>query len=105
MSRAALLTAGVLLALALAILLSRPAGQTAASAFDRFAKGRQQLNLAPPATPSSLPPPQLLPANEISHKVPPDPRLLSRDAARQATFDNSAGAGEFVTPPTVSIEH
>lgn len=105
MSRVGLLAAAAFLALALVIVLYRPSRQSPASAFDRFAEGFVRKATESPAGQVPSPPLAQVPAAAIPHNVPPDPRALASDVARQATFDASASEGEFVTPPTVSIEH
>lgn len=41
----------------------------------------------------------------LSHRVAPEPAVLAGDALAQAQYDAEAQAGDFVTPPSVSIEH
>ena len=46
-----------------------------------------------------------VPSSGLGHSRPPDPEALRDAPGRQATYDAEAKPGEFVTPPSVSIEH
>lgn len=40
-----------------------------------------------------------------AHDRPPSPELLRDNPQAQAAYDASAQSGDFVTPPSVSVEH
>jgi hypothetical protein len=105
MGKAALGAAAVIIALALIIVLYRPAKQNPDSAFNRFAQGLP--GSAPQELSAQRPPTQFeqVPVAVIPHTTAPDPRVLASDPAKQATYDTAARPGEFVTPPIVSVEH
>lgn len=46
-----------------------------------------------------------VPSSGLGHSRPPDPEALRDAPQRQAVYDAEAKPGEFVTPPSVSIEH
>lgn len=44
-------------------------------------------------------------ADALSNAVPPPEEALRGDPQLQSAYDQQAQVGEFVTPPSVSIEH
>lgn len=102
MGKLSLAVVALLLALALTIVLYRPSGQAAPSAFERFASSQTFAPLAkssPQASAVALSPVQL------TNTMPPAVAALANNPATQAEYDARAAPGEFVTPPSVSIEH
>jgi hypothetical protein len=105
MSRVARWAAAAFVAFALVIVLYEPDRRGTKSAFDRFAQGFAQNGPRASIPQSPALQPGQVPVAAIPHTTAPDPRVLASDPARQAAYDAGAQPGEFVTPPTVSIEH
>lgn len=105
MTKIALGVAAVLVILALVISISPPPGSSTRSKFDQFA-----VDLANNPSPKIRPPSLSDGMNEeaiapLSHRAPPPPAALANNPTAQSVYDAGAAPGDFVTPPSVSIEH
>ena len=58
----------------------------------------------PPPTPRATSPADLA-ASLRAQSGPPSPELLRDSPQAQAAYDASAQPGDYVTPPSVSVEH
>jgi hypothetical protein len=77
------------------------AEEPSANGAERAANGFTASSWAPPPT-NEIGSPAV---RQITHDEPPDPEMLRNAPAAQAYYDATAQPGDFVTPPTVSIEH
>lgn len=99
MKRALAAVAGLAVLAGLAAWGLRP-GPDAASQAHSVTLPRAAGASTAPAVAASPPP-----ASGLGHGRPPDPEALRDAPHRQAVYDAEAKPGEFVTPPSVSIEH